>query len=446
VSNNRTTGGNGAGLFNFNVAYLENDTFSGNVSPGDGLTSGFGGAILNSFGITTSGTLVITNVTIYSNTAAAGGGIAIAAPSTALTIKNSLVANNAGGNCDHTFGPLTSLGHNLDSGNTCGFAATGDLTNTNPLVGPLLINPPGSTATHALLSGSPAINAADNIGCPSIDQRGIARPQAGVCDIGSYEAVVIDLAMTKTDAPDPVYAGRALTYTINVANNGSIPATGVTLTDTLPTTVTYAASSFGGCALISGNRVACNLGVINVGAAITFTVRVTPTVEGSIVNTATVSANETDSNLNNNTTSIMTTVDPMADLTMFKTASTGIVNRNSRLTYTLHMNNFGPSAATWITVTDSLPISVTHNSATGIGWTCNHASGMVTCTRGSLLVGAAPNILIVVTTPNVGGAIANTATIAASTFDPNAANNTDDVSVTVTTTRFVYLPLVLKNG
>jgi hypothetical protein len=71
---------------------------------------------------------------------------------------------------------------------------------------------------------------------------------------------------------------------------------------------------------------------------------------------------------------------------------------------------------------------------------------MVTCTRGSLLVGAAPNILIVVTTPNVGGAIANTATIAASTFDPNAANNTDDVSVTVTTTRFVYLPLVLKNG
>lgn len=443
VSNNRTTGGNGAGLFNFNIAYLENNTFSGNVSPGDGITSG---AILNSFGITTSGSLVITNVTIYSNTAAVGGGIAIASSSTVLTIKNSLVANNAGGNCDHTFGPITSLGHNLDSGNTCGFAATGDLTSTNPLVGPLLINPPGSTATHALLSGSPAINAADNIGCPAIDQRGIALRKPGVCDIGSYEAVVIDLTVTKAAAPDPVYVGRALTYTIGVTNIGTIPATGITLTDTLPTTVTYAASSFGGCTLITGNRVVCNLGAINVGAAITLTMRVTPTVEGSIVNTAIVAANETDSNLNNNTTSATTAVDPMADLTMFKTASTGIVNRNSLLTYTLHMNNNGPSVAMSITVTDSLPISVTTNSATGIGWTCNHAGNSVTCTRGSLPVGAAPNILIVVTTPNVGGVITNTATIAASTFDPNAANNTDDVSVTVTTTRFIYLPLVLKNG
>jgi hypothetical protein len=45
----------------------------------------------------------------------------------------------------------------------------------------------GLTATHTLLSGSPAIDAGTAEGCPATDQRGVSRPQGEACDIGSFE-------------------------------------------------------------------------------------------------------------------------------------------------------------------------------------------------------------------------------------------------------------------
>lgn len=54
-----------------------------------------------------------------------------------------------------------------------------------------LANNGGFTQTHALLAGSPAIDAGTNTGCPATDQRGVSRPQGTFCDIGSYEATVI---------------------------------------------------------------------------------------------------------------------------------------------------------------------------------------------------------------------------------------------------------------
>ena len=67
-------------------------------------------------------------------------------------------------------------------------AASGDLSDTNPLLGPLADNG-GATLTYALLVGSPAINAGTNTGCPAIDQRGMSRPLLRTCDIGAYEFV-----------------------------------------------------------------------------------------------------------------------------------------------------------------------------------------------------------------------------------------------------------------
>jgi hypothetical protein len=68
---------------------------------------------------------------------------------------------------------------------TCSPGAS-DLVVADPLLGSLADNG-GPTLTHALLAGSPAIDAGDNAVCPATDQRGVARDAA--CDIGSFEYV-----------------------------------------------------------------------------------------------------------------------------------------------------------------------------------------------------------------------------------------------------------------
>lgn len=78
----------------------------------------------------------------------------------------------------------------------CGLAAAGDRINVNPKPGPLQDNG-DATWTHALLFGSPAIDAGTDSGCPATDQRGVAWPQDGdasnvtVCNIGAYEGTPI---------------------------------------------------------------------------------------------------------------------------------------------------------------------------------------------------------------------------------------------------------------
>ena len=130
------------------------------------------------------------NLTVNNNSATEDLGGGIFNFDGSVSIRNSIISNNLyGGNCS---GLITSDGHNLEDTNTCGFTGPGDLINTNPLLGPLQNNG-GPTLTHALLPGSPAIDAGDNSVCPTTDQRGVTRPQDGngdgiaVCDIGAFE-------------------------------------------------------------------------------------------------------------------------------------------------------------------------------------------------------------------------------------------------------------------
>jgi hypothetical protein len=102
------------------------------------------------------------------------------------------VANQVRG--EDCCGPITSIGYNLDSDGTCDLTSGGDKSNNHDAkLGPLQDNG-GPTLTHALLFGSPAIDAGDPNGCtdPSgnlltTDQRGFPRPYNGQCDMGAYE-------------------------------------------------------------------------------------------------------------------------------------------------------------------------------------------------------------------------------------------------------------------
>lgn len=162
----------GGGLTNYGDATLVNATFSANY------------AVNNGAGLSNSGAVTLTNCTFVDNT----GGYGISSAVTA-TMVNTLLADNLPDNCRQA---VTSSGHNLDDGDSCGLSATGDITDTPALLGPLQDNG-GSSWTHALLSSSPAIDAGSQVACPVVDQRGWNRPFDGdgdgtaVCDIGAYE-------------------------------------------------------------------------------------------------------------------------------------------------------------------------------------------------------------------------------------------------------------------
>ena len=186
-----TSKGVGGGLRSNGATTVTNSTFSANHSDTNG------GGIENSNTVGTPGTLVLLNTTLAANTASTQGGniyIGSVTPDH-VKLKNTLVASGSPNNCDK---PVSSQGNNLESANTCGLNAAGDKNNTSPDLGPLQNNG-GPTETYALLTGSPAIDAGTNSGCPATDQRGFARPIDGnwdgvaVCDIGAYEWIPLKL-------------------------------------------------------------------------------------------------------------------------------------------------------------------------------------------------------------------------------------------------------------
>src|SRR5207253_167728 len=101
-----------------------------------------------------------------------------------------------GGNC---WNGVTDLGHNISSDATAHFTATGSRNSINPKLSPVAANG-GLTKTMALQTNSPALDAADPALAPSIDQRGVSRPQGAGFDIGAFErvATVTNAAATFT--------------------------------------------------------------------------------------------------------------------------------------------------------------------------------------------------------------------------------------------------------
>jgi hypothetical protein len=185
--------GSGGGIYN-NGSYgsatltIANSTFSGNSA---GVADyGWGGAIYND-GYTGSATLMVNNSTFSGNSAGYHGG-GIYNGSGMVTIRHTILNAGAWGeNLSNAYGSMSSLGYNLSSDNGGGsLTATGDQINTDPMLGPLQDNG-GSTFTHELLSGSPAINAGDPSFTPppDYDQRGsgFQRVFNGRVDIGAFE-------------------------------------------------------------------------------------------------------------------------------------------------------------------------------------------------------------------------------------------------------------------
>ena len=121
-----------------------------------------------------------------------------------------------------------------------------------------------------------------------------------------------------------------------------------------------------------------------------------------------------------------------ADLAVVKSDSPDPVNAGETLTYTLTVDNFGPSAASGVTVTDMLPASLAFDTATPSQGTCSEAAGTVTCTLGDLDVGSTATITIT-GTPTTTGTIVNQVNVTSNQGDDNPANNADTENTVVQT-------------
>ena len=184
-SDNSASVGGGMSIVigNDNTLTLTNVTFSGNTA------TNYGGGLSNYLG-----TSILTNVTFSNNSANNGGGVYVWNGST-LKLKNTLLAGGNAPTGPDCSGTLTSYGYNLiqdPSGCTITGDETGNIYGKDPLLGPLAQNG-GYTLTHALLRGSPAIDAADftdpNGNPVIVDQRGVTRPQGPANDMGAFEFV-----------------------------------------------------------------------------------------------------------------------------------------------------------------------------------------------------------------------------------------------------------------
>jgi uncharacterized repeat protein (TIGR01451 family) len=282
----------------------------------------------------------------------------------------------------------------------------------------------GSNFT-SVLTDDPAVGGAADPTCTNID-------------------VQADLAVTKTDSPDPVVAGTNLTYTINFVNNGP-SASGATITDATPAGTTFVSASvvtgtgwgapttpaIGG----TGNIVFSKASVANGETAqFQIVVKVGSNVAPStiITNNATAATTgATDPVPGNNTGTATTTVIAQADLSITKTDGVTTEIPGTSASYTIVVTNNGPSDANGVSAADTFPAiltGVTFTSVAAGGAAGNTAAGAGNISD-TLNMPSGSSVTYTVNATiqsSATGSLSNSATVTApgGVTDPTPGNNT----------------------
>ncbi|MEM7705708.1 MAG: autotransporter domain-containing protein [Pseudomonadota bacterium] len=289
------------------------------------------------------------------------------------------------------------------------------------------------TATGA---GS-TVNTADlTLGGPTIDTNLTNNTDtANVVIAGSS-----DLSLAKTASAASVDVGSPFSYTLTVSNAGPDTASAFTVTDTLPTGVSY--DGFSGaefsCTEAAG-AVTCTYsgaGLAN-GATTSLNLNVTAQSDGLTSNSATVdlSPPAVDPTPTNDTGTVDVTINPGADLALTKSASVSTATVGDLFDWVITVTNNGPAGADGFTVTDTLPTQTSFSSVVALDYTCTTAASDISCTWAG--TGPLPNAgtsQITVTVDAVSpGTANNTATVsaAAAAPDTNPGNNSATASVVV---------------
>jgi len=214
---------------------------------------------------------------------------------------------------------------------TPGSAGTITCTKASLAVGetasfPLTVSVASATPTGTLINYTATVSTTTTDSVPANNTASVTTL------VGSPTAA--DVEIVKTVSSNPIRTGANLVYNLRITNNGPATATNVTVTDPLPTNVTYVSSSpsKGTCSYNGGTRtVSCAVGTLSNGQVAVVTVRVTVDAAASgqtLTNTATVAATQTDPVLSNNTSGAPVVVISATAVKMldFEAVSAGGVN------------------------------------------------------------------------------------------------------------------------
>ncbi len=250
-----------------------------------------------------------------------------------------------------------------------------------------------------------------------------------------------DLTLTNSNGVSATIPGQFTTYVIVVRNLGPTNVVGASVSDVAPAILSLVSWN---CVASAGSS--CTPGpvngnladTVNVLAGGTLTYNLTGLVDGSatgsLTNTASVTApgTVTDPNPSNNTASDVDTLTPRADLSVIQSVTPDPAPPSSYVTYGLTVANNGPSQASGISLSDTLPAGLAFVSSLPGAPTCQHASGVVTCALGTLPPGVSTQVGVSASIrAGTVGAVQNVATVSSATTDPVGSNNVSTATTSV---------------
>jgi uncharacterized repeat protein (TIGR01451 family) len=391
-------------------------------------------------------TTVTTNVNVACDLAITNSGIPSPVAAGSTITYTQVITNSGPSSC--STGTLTEATPNNSSFVSVAVANSGGVTWSCPNSAPVACSsasvPPGSTATVTAIyrvaagtAGGTIITDTVNVATTTRDTN--AANNSATVTIPVSSAAQADLSVTNSASPNPVSAGNNITYTQTVFNAGQASAAAPVFTETLPAgTSAVSLTGPGGWTCVLATRTCTDTAPMtaNTTANFVFVVSVPSTVASgtTLQQTDSVTSTTTDPNSANNSVTVNTLVADTADLSVTNTPSPVPVLAGGTITYTQVVTNSGPSTATSVTLTETVPANTTPQTLTGPGgWTCT--VGTLTCTNPSFAAGSATITYTVLVTAGTaaGTAINQTASVTSATTDPNSSNNTATASDVVAT-------------
>ncbi len=281
-------------------------------------------------------------------------------------------------------------------------------------------NPPGTVFTNIATATTQTADANDE------NNSGVA--------VTMIPEVTADVGVTK-NGPGSAGPDTDVVYTIVVTNGGSGAATNVTLSDTLPGTMTFVAvqqqSGTAFSCTPSGNAIACTAASMPAGASATFELTghipagTPPGTE--FTNTATI-ASDNDPNEENDSSTTTLSISSV-DIAVIKSGPAS-ANAGADISYTITVTNTSAQPATDITFADVLPPNTTFVSLTYVSGVAGNCDGP-SCTFGVLQPGQSSTYTLVLRAGDTTS-ITNVVNASTASYDTDPSDNTSSVTTTIT--------------